>query len=389
MKVLDKNMTNRVDPINFLRVVATMMVFGQHISQYGGKELARLAQTSAAGNLVFVFRFPAWAGVWIFFILSGYLAGKGFASGRYSADKRGVLGYYRNRITKTYVPALVFVLCELFFEHLTGTLNNPGLILRLVFCLFNGGSGFSGMGHTWYIFMLMWLYLVTPPVCALLDQIRDKSGKKRSGQAIFWGLLTLFALGGFIYRIAAHRAELDWYDHIYTPPYGNLDMYFCGVLLAYLKQSGEREYDRKRAVAQGVGLGLSAVGVVFVVLINSLVYFLSTDDQDMLNLYRYVFPTLYLIAVLLFIGFADVPRARKNNALSLRAVVRNPLRLIDSFASVSFYAYLFHISVKNALVNVWSVDGIWENLAFIAVTVFASCIFGWLYGKVFRNREAR
>ena len=382
-------MTNRVDPLNFLRAVATMMVFGQHISQYGGKELVRLAQTSAAGNLVFVFRFPAWAGVWIFFILSGYLAGKGFASGRYSVDKRGVLGYYRNRITKTYVPALVFVLCELFFEHLTGVLSDPKIILRLVFCLFNGDGGFSGMGHTWYIFMLMWLYLVTPPVCALLNLIRDKTGKKLTGQVLLWVLLILFASGGFIYRITAHRAELDWYDHIYTPPYGNLDMYFCGVLLAYLKQSGKREYDRKRAVAQGVGLGLSTAGVIIVVLMNSLVYFLATNDQDMMNLYRYVFPTLYLIAVLLFTGFADVPRARRNNAPGVRAVVRNPLRLIDAFASVSFYAYLFHISVKNALVNVWSVDGIWENLAFIAVTVFASCIFGWLYGKVFRNREAR
>lgn len=42
-------------------------------------------------NIAWIFYTPACAGVWIFFILSGYGIGCGFISGKYEMTKKGIL----------------------------------------------------------------------------------------------------------------------------------------------------------------------------------------------------------------------------------------------------------------------------------------------------------
>ena len=71
------NYTNRVDPLNLLRVYATMLVFIAHTNIFSNG-LVWL------GKSVFYFNTPAWAAMWVFYTLSGFLAGKSFASKRYT-----------------------------------------------------------------------------------------------------------------------------------------------------------------------------------------------------------------------------------------------------------------------------------------------------------------
>lgn len=82
---------NRVDALNVLRVIATLSVFCLHTSIFEPD----ISSLFSSDGLCFLWRTPAWSGVWIFFILGGYFAGKGFASGRYSFSRKGILNYYK------------------------------------------------------------------------------------------------------------------------------------------------------------------------------------------------------------------------------------------------------------------------------------------------------
>ena len=63
--------------IALLRICAALMVFFCHCALYTVHPVTELFKN----NYMKVFRLPAGGGVWIFFILAGYLAGKGFAGG--------------------------------------------------------------------------------------------------------------------------------------------------------------------------------------------------------------------------------------------------------------------------------------------------------------------
>ncbi len=85
---------NICDPINILRTIACLIVFILHTliySQFAGVDIYKQAQTNP---LIFLIKTPAWAGVWIFIILGGYLAGKSFFTGRYEFSVKGFGKYY-------------------------------------------------------------------------------------------------------------------------------------------------------------------------------------------------------------------------------------------------------------------------------------------------------
>ena len=76
---------NSVDMLNFLRVIATMFVFLLHGRSYVG------GVSDGPEFFAMITNFPAWAGVWILFFLSGYLIQKGFVSGKYQIFNKKLL----------------------------------------------------------------------------------------------------------------------------------------------------------------------------------------------------------------------------------------------------------------------------------------------------------
>ena len=68
---------NKVDVLNVIRVVATLIVFFLHGRGY------ILGIENTSGFFQAITCLPAWAGVWMLFYLSGYLMQKGFDDKRY------------------------------------------------------------------------------------------------------------------------------------------------------------------------------------------------------------------------------------------------------------------------------------------------------------------
>ena len=53
------------------------------------------------------------------FVLGGYLAGLGFATGRYEMNANGYLRYYKQRLLKIYFPTFSFVWIVCFLQRPT------------------------------------------------------------------------------------------------------------------------------------------------------------------------------------------------------------------------------------------------------------------------------
>ncbi len=83
------NLPRKIDLLLIIRGFLAYAVLVWHFKgyEYPIKELAFIT-------------IPGRMAVWLFFILSGYLIGFGFSSGRYSYDQKGLLDYYRNRILR-------------------------------------------------------------------------------------------------------------------------------------------------------------------------------------------------------------------------------------------------------------------------------------------------
>ena len=167
------NERNSVDALNMLRVMATFCVFILHTVSASGMPL----------NIYYIFldykwtaflNPPAWAGVWILFILGGYLAGKGFALKRYSYTLKDTGRYYLTRIKKTYIPTMVFIFLFCIFKNPTWLIDNPKVILQMVLLTYNGKPGLSGEGHLWFVFPMMMLDIIVPLASFIMEKLSKK-----------------------------------------------------------------------------------------------------------------------------------------------------------------------------------------------------------------------
>ena len=144
--------------LNVLRVFATLLVFFCHSYIVGRDEFG-----FELHGALWLLKSPAWGGVWMFFAMGGFLATYGFDKKNYTIDKEGVLKYYKTRFVKVLLPTWVFISLVYIFSMKESTLTMRNIIQFLT-CTFNGGGveGFKGVGATWYVFITMWLYLLTP-----------------------------------------------------------------------------------------------------------------------------------------------------------------------------------------------------------------------------------
>ena len=92
MRVREYPEKNKVDMLNVLRFTAFMMIFLLHAKTFIP------VKWNENSSIAWILYTPAWAGTWIFFMLSGYGIGAGFYLGKYDLSINGILHYYIKRI---------------------------------------------------------------------------------------------------------------------------------------------------------------------------------------------------------------------------------------------------------------------------------------------------
>lgn len=159
---MEKIYKNKVDIFNFLRVFALFSVLGTH---------SRISISSFFPQFNVYTSFPmftytlAWTAMGMFFILSGYLLGKGFFDGKYKADIKGMVSFWITRLLRILPMYLFFIIVLAFFaEPEVFWKENYKILVPLLTFTLNGVTEPSTeyFGATWFISTIMQLYLLTP-----------------------------------------------------------------------------------------------------------------------------------------------------------------------------------------------------------------------------------
>ena len=363
------NKKNTVDPINLLRVIAVFMVFFLHTSIFSSQ------REFVFSNHTWFLKTPAWGAVWIFFVLSGYLIGKGYYYKRYMFDTKGIISFYLSRFLKIGLPTwgFVFMCCVLVQPDFVN--NNPGFLFKILTFTYDATPGFDGPSATWYVSTLMQLYLVAPFLCRGLQTLfsKIKDTKKRYMTALF--LMFCCILLGFSFRYYGWKCGVDWSSKIYVPFYMNLDLYISGILINYLLPQPSIENAKssvKKICAFMVLLGF--------VLFNTWIYY-----KEYYFVYQYVFPSLYILVICFYIYINEKYKTQQS-ALTIQAICKNPLRLIDLFASIAFGFYLFHSLVLSRIYTL--ISGSTPAIIHIKLIIIAFIItlpFAWGFQVICRE----
>lgn len=219
------------DPLLFVRFMACFFVLMQHGMgvAFEPNNIKEIIWDDGSWLL-----FPsAWMGVWIFFVLSGYLMGKGFFSGRYSFNQRGVIDFYVNRLIRIvpiyYLAVLavsVFLMPQIF------NADNIGDLISILLFDNSATLKYVPIGALWSIAVEMQFYLGAPILAGILFfSLKDSSDKK-----CFLVLLGIFIIG-LVYRLITYVDNgALWFSYVFTSAVGNLDLFSSGILVSLILQ---------------------------------------------------------------------------------------------------------------------------------------------------------
>ena len=111
---------------NFIKIIAAISVFLLHFAIYA----LRTGECDIQSLPTWLFT-PAWTGVWIFFILSGFLIGKGFWTGKYKTDNlKDFSKFYTNRALKILPLYFFIVILDVLFINTNMYFNGSETLSR-------------------------------------------------------------------------------------------------------------------------------------------------------------------------------------------------------------------------------------------------------------------
>ncbi len=255
------------EPLMGLRAMACMIVLMGHFFL-----IYFPYSTSAAPAVVqMLLDSSPWAGVWLFFTLSGYLMGKGFVRARYTLDEAGCRLFYRNRILRIgpiyYVSILVlsvytcpqifhwkhaWILFEMAIFDYRSLPINPNQIL-------------------WSVSTEMQFYLLAPVMVLFLFYLKEKTGRG------FLLVPLLFLCLGTALRmwIKSHKGNLQMFYLGYSPLVTNLDLFLAGISINLVPRIRVSV-----VVRQWLGPTLFAGSLGFYALVSWITFYKSNFHMD-------------------------------------------------------------------------------------------------------------
>lgn len=318
----------QLNPINIIKIIATLCVFCLHTSlfssQWGGFSFSSknwLLQT------------PAWAAVWIFFFVSGYLNGGNFIGKekKYQFSLKSIFDFYKKRLIKVILPTWLFIFVACLISQPEFIAQNPGVLIKILTLRYYNDPGCASIGATWYVFVLAQLYILTPIICFVINWIIEKAGYMKEAIAKL-GIVTLCVLG-FVYRFYMLKTGAEWTQQVYVPVYSNCDIYISGILLASVQK--DREYNKTK---YNFFISIALVLFVVTIIVNSAVYYKGNFDSKYIIFYQYFFPSIYIFILSIVLDMS----CGWNICYKSHNII---LKIIDKFTNISFEFYLVHSMV--------------------------------------------
>lgn len=317
--------------------------------------------------------------VWIFFCLSGYLMGKAFYAKRYSSNISGVMSFWRNRalrIFPLYYVAVLFVSIFVYPDVLK--IANWGYLIRIctfTYHSFSVSPPLAFDGPLWSLSTELQFYVFVPFIYTYLKHRLMK--QKYVVIAAFFIIILTFSIRYFFWisfktQIRDHMEY--FFEYLYAPLITNIDLFLCGFLVNALIQcqstkSYETLADEKRLKI------LSYKSIVFkyvAILLLVLLYLFTAHHfyhQELWNLPEralkgmrtsttlFILPPLTAVITSFFI-FAFESNSykdfQKNEKLSFISILRNPLRVLEVFGTLSYGVYIWHTPILGNINSIFT-----------------------------------
>ena len=356
------------DPLMGLRALACMLVLFGHYFLV----MFPFSNTGVPPPVRAVLRSSPWAGVWVFFALSGYLMGKGFARARYSLDESGAFLFYRNRLLRimpVYVVSIVLVSIYRYPAALQP--RHLWMLLEMTIFDYRGDLPFNPIGALWSVSTEVQFYLLVPALMVVLLWLWRRMG--------LWFVafpVLLVALGTvvrlwFILR-SPHRSYSFSYSFIYAPLLSNLDIFIAGMSVNLLPRGRIVSPAARRLSGALLWFGSAAFYAGISGLSNYLLVHRSVRH------FWAVGPICCVVFAALFINMAErLGRIQIGTSLAGKVFVA-----IQTVGTLTYCLYVFHpeIYINNAslLGGVHSLPTILAHFPYVLLQVFAVATFFYL-----------
>ena len=344
------NRSSRVHGLDTLRALAIMLVFANHYMYFVSHE-PTFGWFSEIG----------WAGVDLFFALSGYLIGNQvFAAVR--GPGLSLPNFYARRLLRT-VPAYLAVLALYAFWPLwAGDQPHASWWRYLTFTLnidLKPGTLFS---HSWSLCVEEQFYLLLPPIVLAIAAIAMKG--RRAALAMGWLALASAVAAGMWLRNGWWLPSMDQGEHgsrsyytlIYYSTPSRFDELLAGVALAMVRNFHPSLWQRLTKH----GNSMLAAGMA----LTALVFWLLVEYHFSWAMSVFGYP-------LLAVAFAALLLAALSEGSLLQ---RTRIPGMGAIAIWSYSIYLTHKQLCILLAEYWPPT---EPLS-IAVMIGASIFVGWL-----------
>ncbi len=333
-----------------LRAFAGFVVVVIHV--YGGLVTSAALNESLlrAGpiGLTWLLSGAGQAGVYVFFTLSGYLMGKGFALGRYPRSAGGAAAFYWARFLRIY-PLFAFYLLVMIT---LGRMNAPtgeqtfAILGQMLAMQWNDdwGQWFPWFEHLWSIATEVQFYVLVPLFALAFARL----GSSRRAAA---ALLTAVVAGGFVLRAVtwSHLGAGDapwpavgdrWNRTMQQPLALNLDLFLSGMLLCPL--IGRRRIVVRRRLVYGFFAALAAFYGVAAFVTH---YALFTPIPVVRDLWAVGLPTASLLFTLGMIVFGEALNHGRVERDAFRAHERDRrvVRLCAHLGTLTYGIYVWHL----------------------------------------------
>lgn len=268
---------------------------------------------------------------------------------------------------------MVFIFVFCIFKNPSWLIDNPKVLLQMLLLTYNGKHGLSGEGHLWFVFPMMMLYIIVPFASYIMEKL-----SKKVHSSVFIVLAVVVAGAGLTYRLLAVEHGLDWYSYVYTSAYGNLDLFLSGLIFSFFTRN-RKEGNKKLRIAAKI---IASIAIVLMIEINCHIALLGKNF-----VYRYIFPTIYIVICLFYFFAFDYEREKKNALPTLSNIRKNPLRIIDWFSGISLYFYIFHALVYNQYKMIMAQKDFLHLFLYLLFVLVMSTVLGYGFSRIFRYKK--
>nr|WP_306808602.1 acyltransferase [Sulfurospirillum sp. DNRA8] len=329
-KIYNKNQINHLLSI---RAIAWIMVFVIHtyiIFNYNFQLPENKFFLFEKFDISFFLFTSPWAGVWIFFVLSGFLMGKNFTSQKYNFDANGIKNFYMNRVIQIFPIYLLSVFVVSIFMHPEiFQMENIKYLFRVLTFTNDSELPININGALWTLSTEIQFYILVPFLVIILD----KSMKSFNSYIVFWVIVLLgLSQRTFSDLSFGHEDMIYWGRYIYKPLFSNLDLFLIGMSANFfihevLKKNLEKFFNYRIAI------------ILFFILffINSFIGYKTFIIANLkyTKIFICLMPSLTAIVTAYLITCLEVNDIKKQ-------IIVKKMSIIHYFGMLTFPIYVWH-----------------------------------------------